>query len=321
MKDKISLPGKLEVRQNPWSESPCAHCNGSPCCRNLPFVPFYMKNRSDFVNLSLLSCYNGFFPALKRSGEWIIYLNRNCRFLDSDSGKCSIHGVSHQSMICKSYDAHNCWYIDAFSKDKFTSLIPFNTEMIIWFEKRYSLMENSFNISLDWEELCNAAFEYRKNNHNFDKDHFELRSSYKLPFRKSRSDQYLFFPPYKRPETVKHFELISFRLSFPGVYLAVTDTCWAFLVKTGINQESLSKIRQEYFPGIEHKDGDFSFNKIMNEQHPYAESGEQWVVLNRTELKILRDIVKSDSSGKILRLPTSREIIDALRTQRPDKAA
>ena len=319
MKDKISLPGKLEVRQEPWMDSPCAQCGGSPCCRNLPIAPFYMNKLSDFANLSLLSCYSGIFPALKRSGEWIIYLERNCSFLDNASGKCSIHGAAHQSMICKSYDAHNCWYIDAFSKDQFTSLIPFNTEMMIWLEKSFGLMENNFN--LDWEELCDAAYEFRKNNHKIDEDNFELRSSYQLPFRKSRSDQYLFFPPYKRPETVKHFELISFRLSFPGVYLAVTDTCWAYLVKTGLKTAGIDRIRQKYFPGIEHKDGDFSFNKIMNELHPYSESGEMWVILNRTELKILKNLVKSDSSGKILRLPSSREILDALKTRSPDKAA
>ena len=321
MKEKISLPGKLEVRQDPWPESPCADCSGTPCCRNLPLTPFDMKKRSDFVNLSLISCYNGIFPALKKSGEWTIYLERDCRYLNSIEGKCTIHNTQQQSMICKSYDAHTCWYINAFSENQFTSMIPFNTEMLIWFEKKYNILENNCDIQLDWEELCSASMEIRKSMNNFKTDHFEPCNSYRLPFKKSRLDQYLFFPPYKRPANIQHFELLSFRLGFPGIYLAVSDSCWAFIVKTEMNSGKLEVFRREYFPGIEHKDGEFSFNNVKKEQQPFTESGEMWVVLNRSELDLLKKMVTFDSFGEVVRFPSCRDILDALRTQRPDKAA
>lgn len=325
MKEKISHPGNLEVRQDHWPESPCSRCSESPCCRNLPLAPFYLEERNDFVNLTLISCYNGVFPAMKKSGEWTIFLERDCRFLDIIEGKCSIFNTASQSLICKSYNAHNCWYLDAFSTETFTSMIPFNTEMIIWFDKKYGLLSNDFK-RLPWEELCAVALEYlqmirERNTSSSISDKFETYDTNSLSFKKSRLEQNLFFPPYKRPERREHFELISFRLGFPGVYLAVSDNCWAYLVKTELNAIKLTLFREEYFPGIAHKDGRFSFTGLMKDHHPFTEAGETWVILHGSELEILKGLVKFDSSGSVLRLPTSREILAALRRGLPDKAA
>ena len=105
--------------------------------------PVRLKSRSDFINLLLISCYDGMYPALKESGEWTVYLGRDCRFLDA-SGKCSIHRESHQSLICKTYDAHSCWYTEAFRKDCYSTMIPFSTERLIWFENKYDLTIKHF---------------------------------------------------------------------------------------------------------------------------------------------------------------------------------
>ena len=115
MNKNLTLPGELKVRQDPWGESPCHSCSQSPCCRNLPLLPHRLDMQTDFINLALSSCYERIFPALKESGEWTIYLGRSCQFLENSNGSCSIHNAAHQSMICKSYDAHRCWYVNAFS--------------------------------------------------------------------------------------------------------------------------------------------------------------------------------------------------------------
>ncbi len=284
-------------------------------------MPFRLETRNDFINLTLASCYNGIFPALKQSGEWTIYLGRKCGFLDRTEGKCSIHNKPYQSLICKSYDAHNCWYTEAFSSDRFSTMIPFNTDMMIWFERRYRLIENRFDVDTDWKELSNAAYSYKQGTLDFKTAGYELQDSFRLPFKKSRSDQYLLFPPYNRPENRNHLELLSFRLGFPGVYLAVSDTCWSFLVKTELNRSGLELFRREYFPSIDHQDGLFSFDGMAKKHHPFSETGEQWIVLGLKDLGMLKALISFDSHGNVRHIPSSADLLDALKTKRPDRAA
>ena len=322
MKKKPALPGALKVRQDPWHESPCSRCTGSPCCGSLPLAPLRLESRNDFVNLVLASCYNGIFPALKKSGEWTIYLGRGCRFLDENEGKCAIHDTPGQSMVCKSYDAHACWYVDAFAADRFRTMIPFHTDMLIWYEKRFGLIANRFDADVDWESLCREAYEYRRGTLNFDSSiDLEHGGPRRLSFRKSRSDRYLFFPPYNRPENGNHFELISFRLGFPGVSLAVSDTYWSFLIRTELNASRLDLFRREYFPAVGHRDGAFSFDGMAGANRPFSEAGDQWVVLELADLELLKALTSFDSSDKVKRLPSSAVLLDALKRRTPDRAA
>ncbi len=321
MKEKLTLPGDLKIRQDPWNDSPCRRCVNSPCCRNLPLLPHRLETQTDFINLTLSSCYNGIFPALKESGEWTVYLGRSCGFLDSSRGSCSIHNQANQSLICKSYDAHRCWYVDAFSRDGFKTLIPFNTDMMLWFEQRYELIANRFDVERNWSELCEAAYEFRQDSVDFGSENFEPIENRRLSFKMSRSEQFLFFPPYTRPVNRNHFELLSFRLGFPGVYLAIADNCWAFLVKTSLNNPRLQKLQQEYYPAIGHADGRFSFTGMSKDQRPFSRIGEQWIILSRPDLEILKGLTIFDSSGQVKRIPSSTEILAALKTQSPDRAA
>jgi hypothetical protein len=224
-------------------------------------------------------------------------------------------------MICKSYDAHKCWYIDAFSVDPYRTMIPFRTDMLIWYERRHKLIANRFDPVIDWEELCEEAHEHRRETLDFDSAGFEPRESYRLPFKKCRSDRYLFFPPYKRPENRNHFELLTFRLGFPGVYLAVSDSCWSFLVKTRINESRLNLFRREYFPSIAHQDGSFGFDRMARANNPYSEAGEQWIVLELADLETLKALTTFDASGNVKRLPSSANILEALKRKSPDRAA
>jgi hypothetical protein len=220
-------------------------------------------------------------------------------------------------MICKSYDAHNCWYVNAFNTEKYTTMIRFNTDMIMWLEKRYKLIEKKFDVEIDWDELCEAAFQYRQNTIDIKPALFEPWTASKLSFKKSRSDQFLFFPPYNRPVNRNHFELISFRLSFPGIYLAITDSCWSFMVQTGLNQPQLELIRKEYYPAIGHNDGSYSFNSLKKEKDPFSETGDQWVILQRSDLETLRSLTVFDASGNVLKIPSSSEILKALKSRNP----
>jgi len=322
LKEKLTLPGDLKIKQDLWNESPCSLCSGTPCCRNLPLTPQTLNSQSDFINLILASCYNGIYPALKKSGEWTVYLGRSCSYLNNADGKCSIHSDPRQSLVCKSYDAHNCWYTDAFRADHYSTMIPFNTQMLVWYEKRYELIKNRFEIIPDWDELCESAFEFRSGLTFFEEDHFEPFSSKKLSFRLSRSQEYLFFPPFQRPEMKSHFELISFRLGFPGTSLAVTDNLWAFMIKSSLNISRLNLVRESYYPSIGHKDGSFSFESIQDVHKPFSQCGDQWIILQKRDLAALKNLTVFDASGRVRRLPTTTELLSALTPGgRPHRAA
>lgn len=321
MNKKMDSADGLTIRQDLWDESPCSHCSDVHCCKNLPLAPLRLTSQSDFINLILTSSYNGIFPVYKKTGEWTFYLKRDCSYLGKPNGQCTIHKESHQSLICKSYDAHTCWYVEAFSTERYTTMIPFNTDMIIWFEKRYKLIDEGFDAEIDWDELCDAAYNYRWNTIPINTAAFEPWSSFTLSFKRSRSDQFLFLPPYNRPETRNHFELLSFRLSFPGIYLAISDTCWAFMVKTDLNKQSLNLIRREYYPVIGHNNGTFSFDSIKNEFRPFSGTGEQWVILQRSDLETLKNVTIFDETGNVRHIPTSSEILHALKTENPNRVA
>ena len=317
--NKTANYGTLKVRQDQWQDSPCSICSDTPCCRNLPLTTLRLNSRSDFINLLLSSCYDGLYPALKESGEWIIYLGRQCRFQNA-SGMCSIHKESHQSFVCKDYDAHSCWYTEAFRKDRYTTMIPFNTERLIWFEKKYDLVSKRFEVSPSWDDLCaEAAVSFSKNDRGASGT-FSPWMDRTLSFKKGRSEQFLFFPPYKPPESRSHLELLSFRLGFPGVSLAVSDSCWSFLVTSGLDAARLELIRNEFYPAISHKDGIYSFDGVARQYNPYSQSGEQWVILQRSDLKTLVDLTVFDASGKIKRRPSSSEILAALQARDPYRA-
>ena len=320
MKEKIEYNRTLKIKQDLWHETPCSKCFDTPCCRNLPLASVRMNNRSDFINLLLISCYDGLYPALKESGEWTVYLGRDCRFLDA-SGKCSIHKESHQSLICKTYDAHNCWYTEAFRKDRYSTMIPFNTEMLIWFEKKYDLISKHFEVAPAWDDLCaEAAVSFHRCDTN-SSGNFSPWMDRKLSFKKGRSEQFLFFPPYQLPDSRNHFELLSFRLGFSGISLAVTDTSWAFLVSSSLDPERLELVRNEFYPAISHKDGIYSFDGVVRQNNPHSLAGEQWIVLQRPDLKILVNLTVFDASGRIKRRPSSSEILAALQSRTPDRAA
>lgn len=321
MIEKTNCSDNLKTKQDIWDKSPCSQCYTIHCCENLPLSPLELNSQKDFINLILSSSYNGIYTVLKRTGEWTFYLKRDCSFLNKQNGKCMIHKSSNQSKICKSYDAHTCWYVEAFNTDKFSTMIPFNTQMIIWYEKKYKFIDKKFNAEINWEELCTSAYDYRLNTVDIIPKTYKPYKSFTLSFNQSRSDQFLFLPPYNRPNNMNQFELISFRLGFPGIYLAITDSCWAFMIKTNLNQAGLNLIKGEYYPSIEHKDGKYSFDSLIKEHSPFSETGKQWIILQRSHLQILMNLTIFDTTGRVKKIPTSSDILNALKSKNPNQAA
>ncbi len=87
------------------------------------------------------------------------------------------------------------------------------------------------------------------------------------------------------------------------------------MIRTDLNQARLNLIRQEYYPAIEHKDGKYSFDSIIKEYSPFSETGEQWIILQRSDLKILMDLTIFDAAGRVKKIPASSDILNALKSK------
>lgn len=269
-------------------------------------------------------------PALKNTGEWILYLKRDCRFLDpSQGGKCTIHGASDQSLICKTYDPRNCWYTRAFRQDDSRVLIPFDTEGLIRLERDNTLIQNRFSVPLPKEGLHRYAAAARAlpakptapASPGETPSPAAALASPRLSHRASRRGEFLFFPPFTRPQSRNQFSLLTFRLGFPGVTLAAADNGWAFLVESKPDPRALELIRREYYPPLAPRDFLYSFQGIQQEWQPFSETGAQWVILGKKNLPLLESLTRFDEFGKVTRHASTGEILKALTTRNPDRAA
>ncbi len=320
MNQKLNLPANLSVKQDGWGVSPCSDCDNTPCCKNLPLDILKLQNYSDMVNLQLSSVFRDIYLVLKKSGEWNLYLRRNCLFVDADSGKCLIHAMPNQSLICKSYDAHRCWYKEAF-KAHSSTLIKFTGGMLDDFEHSLTCANGKFDCeSYDFDTLRSTITD------DFNKPVSQRRNSkrdyrqYTLSYKKAYDPDFLFLPPYIKPSSINHLELAEFRLGFPGVYLAVADNCWAYLIKTSLDLKRLQIIRKN-LPSVAPQDFSYSFKSFQRNSQPFSEIGEKFVVLRKDNLPLLKSMVKTDAAGRIKRLPTTYEIYFALKKDRPERAA
>lgn len=325
MKDKLNLPLEQKIRQEKWQESPCSLCYGSPCCTVVPLTSIRLSNRTDFINLTLLACYRNILLGLKKSGEWSVYYKMNCRYLDLKTTKCRIHSNGFQSLICKSYDAHNCWYKPAFKNGENEDIIFFDLSRLLELEKYTGFLKNgSIGNNIYRDNLINYFSDKplkRVSELQYQQQFF---NDFSLPFRACKAENYLFFPPFDKPARNIHFELTVFRLGFSGVYLSISDNSWAYLVCTEINTDLLNHLKEEYFPSLKAENCCFSFNMLNRTKWFNSKIGDKWIIAELNHIKPIKGIINYDNFGNIKKLPCTQEILALLRTikpQKPDKAA
>ncbi|MBN2444708.1 MAG: hypothetical protein JXJ04_25355 [Spirochaetales bacterium] len=325
MDDKKIVPKKDAVKQDAWLESPCSVCSKAPCCSFLPLTYMRLENRTDFMNLALLACYDNIILGFKKSGEWSVYYNKTCKFLNPVTSMCTIHGSASQSYICKTYDAHHCWYKPIFVDREIEDFIFIDFHRLLSLEKYMDFIHKGFdNNELDWRSLIGHVLTIPLATKSAVK---EKRIGYEpplLPFKKNLSENILFFPPYEKPGRDGHFDLLTFRLGFPGVYLALADNAWAFMIRTTLNKQLFKQLTSEYFPTLHPRNGCYSFFQLNKERSLFSEIGEKLVILQLHHIQLIKTLTKYDAFGNIKRLPTTRELIDAIRAGapiKPDKAA
>ncbi|MBN2536331.1 MAG: hypothetical protein JXB88_25840 [Spirochaetales bacterium] len=320
MEDKISFTLHKKIIQEDWEESPCSTCFPSACCSYLPLTFMQLETRTDFLNLALLSCYHHIRLGLKKSGEWTVYFQRDCRFLDTVTSKCRIHGIENQSFICKSYDAHKCWYRPAFQSHQNEELILFDLDRLLLLEKETDFLKTGYiKNSLNWDEIIMRISRLPLETRAAKNDEKTGFPDNVLAFKRNYPERFLFFPPFEKPKRDAHFDLFRFRLGFPGISLAVADNCWATMVHTRINKYLFRRFALKYFPSLKAEHGCFSFFQLNKDKWFYSEIGEKWVIVQLEHIESLKRITRFDSSDNIERLPTTREIFALILSEKPEK--
>lgn len=321
MKEKLNAAFDMQVRQEPWQDSPCSTCFGSPCCSFLPLDELRLDERSDFVQLALLCCYDNLLAALKQKGIWGLYFKNSCRFLEND-GKCAIHGRENQSLICKSYNAHRCWYKNSLSTTENDHLIQFDLERLFWLEDQMGLFKSGeTHWSLEREQIIQLFKKMPLLKKERQKQIALETPSLFLDFAKAAQSDFLFLPPYLKPSRREHLALIRFRLGFSGVYLALSDQYWCFLIHAHLNPLLLERLSGQYFRSIKADVGNYHHSQLAKNRVPWSQIGKKWIVLDLSHLDRLFSLIKFNQEGQIISLPNTTELRRILISRRPDAAA
>jgi hypothetical protein len=254
-----------------------------------------------------------------------VYYAKNCGALDGVTSQCLIHGAPQQNLICKSYDAHACWYREAFVTPQNDQAIFFDLERLMFLEKKTDLLRRSGQAGdAAWDDIRREIAAIPCPTAETRPGGSAVVPPLLLPFKKCLPEHYLFFPPYGKPQREIHFELASFRLGFPGMSLAVTDNYWAYMLRTELNEERFGRLVGDYFPSLNPGHGSFGFPELHKRMAFFSETGENWIMLHRERLPLLRRVVRYDAFGNIIGIPGTRELLSILRFStpyKPDKAA
>ncbi len=239
---RISDPASPQIAEAAWLASPCSQCAQSPCCRNLPLCNLPVETRADLEVAEHLLCHDNIVIGLKESGEWTVFYTARCRFLDERTSKCRIHGTEAQPEVCSSYDPHRCWYRRVFAATASGEMIRLNERRVrriielTVFDDREAVYR-----APGWERLLPELAEIP----------LTVAPAGSRPARDPAGDRFegvrsgeaddpsdvLVFPP-GRPTKRKHFDLIRFRLGFPGVELWMEGVVWQFAVAAPARPEA-----------------------------------------------------------------------------------
>ena len=245
---------------------------------------------------------------IKEDGVWTVFFTRTCGFLDPQSSKCTIHGTERQPRICRDYSAHTCWYRHAFASTLSLQLIRLNAARLDWILAQVEFDETGEIARVpDWDLMLSelsavplgmSAVPVRDQNElgAAVSERVPLTGSEQPPANLPQSTAILAFPP-GRPAHLSHFDLIRFRLGFPGVSLGVTQNEWYFLVDAPPR-----------------RNGKTSPAAHCSKYHLNEESARSMVRVGLEELPRIEVLCATDRSGLITRHPDLAEIRSALST-------
>lgn len=97
--------------------SPCASCQGTPCCQYLPLQTFALATITDVDYALYLLNFDNLELGVAPDGAWSAYYRQACRFLAPDTLACRLHGTPDKPHVCQQYNPYSCFYRGALSED------------------------------------------------------------------------------------------------------------------------------------------------------------------------------------------------------------
>jgi Fe-S-cluster containining protein len=95
------------------ADHPCGDCS-APCCQ-MVILPYPVPNSHEEMDyIRYILGFRNMEIYVKSYGGWFVAVRQECRFLESNTGLCSVFGTERRPEVCSKYDEHTCWYKPTF---------------------------------------------------------------------------------------------------------------------------------------------------------------------------------------------------------------
>ncbi|NQT59443.1 MAG: hypothetical protein HQ557_10735 [Bacteroidetes bacterium] len=254
----------LETQE--WLDSPCSTCGGTYCCSYLPLCDLTVETHSEMLLAADLCWFEGMVPILMDNGQWRLYYHSDCRFLDKQTLKCSIHDTPEQTGICRTYSPHSCWYKKAFATAETDLLIRFNGARL---EKLIAMtVFDEEGIVLDtpsWDDIQRELREIPYTQ--------AAISAHQQIMEHVVQVKSVFLLPPGRPQKPDHLDLIKFRLGFPGMMVMISASLWCFALPALVKHQMPKKFKDILLRRLNRGEYDDIFDGISDQERRHFRKG------------------------------------------------
>jgi len=246
-------------------QSPCLSCPTSPCCRFLILQRLTIEDILSADHARYLVNFPKIRLGLGRDGAWSVLYEQPCRFLDTASALCRIHGDPSQPSICRHYSPYRCWYKPRLSPGDAADYLLIDRPRLEFILSRLGFDDSGRIVDVPgWGEL-RSAFRDLPLESGPDRDAAPVGTEAEAaagaaaapstaPVGGSPADPAAAFRyadladpcrdcsayccrtvafPCHKPDTMAGLDYLQFVLGFPGLELGISDKEWSLLVHTG----------------------------------------------------------------------------------------
>ena len=110
------------------ASDPCSDCT-SPCCRMMMLPHKTPQNFMDMDHIRYMLGYPTIQMVVSAEGQWYVVVLDTCRFLDTETNLCTVHGTPRKPQVCINHNQHQCWYKRNFTKETSPDLVRFDSDI------------------------------------------------------------------------------------------------------------------------------------------------------------------------------------------------
>lgn len=188
-----------------------------------------MENRIDVEFALEILRHEGIEIGLYDSGWWMVYYLTPCRFLNLEDSKCRVHGTGLKPRICTDYSPVRCWYQRVFVKGSSADFIRFDLDRFARLAERFRYDDtNKLQWVPEWDEILTIAGPPRS---DLPRRPPASAASQSMAPQMPEAPARLIFP-MRAPKRPQDFDLLKFRLGFPGVRVGRSTAGWVLVIES-----------------------------------------------------------------------------------------